>query len=542
LLPHPLAFSVRRALLSGVVLLCGTPALAADFAYEVRPGDNPWNLTQRYLKDISYWPRIQQYNRISEPRRMVPGSRLLIPEQWLRLQTREVRIDAVRGDVTIAVADGSSRPAQAGDRLEPGSRLVTGEAGSAALAFADGSRVQLRPRSELGVQQSADFAAGAGSWVRLELLRGSVDSLVAPRSGPAGRFEIQTPAAVAAVRGTQFRVHADERSARSEVLEGRVAFGNEAGSQALDAGQGASAQAGGGVTPPRALLPAPVAQPLFADRLPVNLPFPPLDGARAYRVQVTADGRFDTVVSDRTGDRPAVVAADLPDGDYHVRVRGIDADGFEGRDGEWALKVDARPEPPVLVEPAPAARVSDERPQLRWSRARPDESWRLQIADNPKFDAPRIDRSDLSEPAFRPDDALPPGVYHWRIASRNPDEGVGPFSDAQTFRRPPPGPAMEPPQAGPEGLALRWRDAGEGMRYQIQIARSEDFAAPAVDAQTDSPAWLLRDAQPGTWYLRVRSLAADGFEGDWAPTQAITVPEPEPAFRVWWLLPLLLLI
>lgn len=542
MLPHPLAFSVRRALLSGVVLLCGTPALAADFAYEVRPGDNPWNLTQRYLKDISYWPRIQQYNRISEPRRMVPGSRLLIPEQWLRLQTREVRIDAVRGDVTIAVADGSSRPAQAGDRLEPGSRLVTGEAGSAALAFADGSRVQLRPRSELGVQQSADFAAGAGSWVRLELLRGSVDSLVAPRSGPAGRFEIQTPAAVAAVRGTQFRVHADERSARSEVLEGRVAFGNEAGSQALDAGQGASAQAGGGVTPPRALLPAPVAQPLFADRLPVNLPFPPLDGARAYRVQVTADGRFDTVVSDRTGDRPAVVAADLPDGDYHVRVRGIDADGFEGRDGEWALKVDARPEPPVLVEPAPAARVSDERPQLRWSRARPDESWRLQIADNPKFDAPRIDRSDLSEPAFRPDDALPPGVYHWRIASRNPDEGVGPFSDAQTFRRPPPGPAMEPPQAGPEGLALRWRDAGEGMRYQIQIARGEDFAAPAVDAQTDSPSWLLRDAQPGTWYLRVRSLAADGFEGDWAPTQAITVPEPEPAFRVWWLLPLLLLI
>ncbi|WP_341928834.1 LysM peptidoglycan-binding domain-containing protein, partial [Methyloversatilis discipulorum] len=92
MLPHPLAFSVRRALLSGVVLLCGTPALAADFAYEVRPGDNPWNLTQRYLKDISYWPRIQQYNRISEPRRMVPGSRLLIPEQWLRLQTREVRI------------------------------------------------------------------------------------------------------------------------------------------------------------------------------------------------------------------------------------------------------------------------------------------------------------------------------------------------------------------------------------------------------------------------------------------------------------------
>jgi len=73
------------------LLLAALPAAAADFAYEIRAGDNPWNLTQRYLKDLSYWPRIQQYNRIAEPRRLQPGARLLIPEQWLRLQTREVR-------------------------------------------------------------------------------------------------------------------------------------------------------------------------------------------------------------------------------------------------------------------------------------------------------------------------------------------------------------------------------------------------------------------------------------------------------------------
>lgn len=531
---------VLAALLA--VSLHALPAQGADFAYEVKAGDNPWNLTQRYLKDLSYWPRIQKYNRITEPRRLQPGTRLMIPEQWLRLQTREAHVDALHGEVALVASSGERRAAQVGDRLEPGMRVSTGEAGSVALAFADGSRVQLRPRSELGVQQSAEFAAGAGNWIRLELLRGSVNSLVAPRSGPAGRFEIQTPAAVAAVRGTKFRVHGDANTTRSEVLSGKVDFGNAQGGHLLEAGQGAAAEVGVAAGAPRALLPAPSGPALFADRLPLNLPFPALDGAQAYRVQVAADGRFDTVLADATGTRAAVVVADLPDGEYTVRVRGIDGDGFEGRDGELALTVDARPEPPVLALPAPEARVSDAHPQLGWSRARPDERWRVQIADNPRFDAPLIDRDDLAEPAFTPEQSLAPGRWFWRVASRNPDEGIGPFSDPQTFRRPPPGPAMEAPQAGADGLALRWRDAGEGMRYQIQIARSADFTAPDVDAQTDAPSWLMRDPQPGVWHLRVRSFTPDGFEGDWAPTQTVTVPAPPPSFRAWWLLPLLLLI
>ncbi|WP_232417763.1 FecR domain-containing protein [Methyloversatilis thermotolerans] len=523
------------------LLFASSELKAADFSYEVKPGDNPWNLTQRYLKDLSYWPRIQRYNQIREPRRLKPGSVLKIPEQWLRLQTREVRIDSLRGDVLIEAA-GGRRAAVAGEKLDAGVRLVTGEGGSVALAFADGSRVQLRGGSEMSVLQSGDLAAGAGSWVRLHLLRGSLESLVAPRGGPMGRFEIETPAAVAAVRGTHFRVHADDAITRNEVLEGRVDFGNDAGRQLVAAGRASAAGPGRPAAPPVELLAPPRAAALKADRVPLNLPFAPLAEAASYRIQIAQDAGFDTVLSDLRSTRPAVVAKDLPDGDYRVRARGVDAAGFEGRDGEWALTVDARPEPPVMAEPAPDARVSDERPQFRWSRARPDERWRLQIADNPAFDSPRVDRPALTDPAFRPDEALAPGTWYWRVASGNPDEGVGPFSDAQTFRRPQPGPALEAPEAGAEGLSLRWRSAGEGMRYQIQIARSADFAQPEIDAYTDEPAYLLRDAAPGTIHLRVRSFASDGFAGDWAPTQAITVPEPPPTFRLWWLLPLLLLI
>ena len=50
-------------LLAGIALaIGGSAALAQDFVYVVRAGDNPWNITQRYLKNIDYWPRIQDYN------------------------------------------------------------------------------------------------------------------------------------------------------------------------------------------------------------------------------------------------------------------------------------------------------------------------------------------------------------------------------------------------------------------------------------------------------------------------------------------------
>lgn len=542
--PSPAGFLFRLLALLVLPMLASlaSTAQAADFAYIVREGDNPWNLTQRYLKDLSYWPRIQRYNRITEPRRMQPGTRLLIPEGWLKLRTREVRLDAVQGDVVVIAADGRRSAAVAGQLLVVGTRVLTGEAGSAALAFSDGSRVQLRPGSELGVRQSADFAAGAGTWVRLDLLRGSLESLVVPRSGTASRFEIDTPAAIAAVRGTRFRVHAGDADTRNEVIEGRVAFGNAAGEQQVAAGQGASAVRGAPIAPPRALLPAPAEQALFADRLPLNLPFPALADATAYRVQVAPDARFDTVLSDRTSSQASVTVATLPDGEYRVRVRGVDATGLEGRDAEWPLTLDARPEPPVLVSPAPNARISDDRPAMSWSRSRADERWRLQVSASEGFDSLIVDRRDLTEPAYESDAALPPGSYFWRVASSNPDEGAGPFSDPQPFRRPEPGPAMEAPEASPDGLALRWRSAGEGMRYQLQIATSDDFAQPLVDTRLDSAGYLLRDAVPGRYLLRVRSFAADGVEGDWAPVQVITVPEPPPSFQPWWLLPLLLLL
>ena len=103
-------------LAAALLVTAAASAAAEDFTYVVRPGDNPWNLTERYLKSIDYWPRLQEYNRIVEPTRIPPGTRLRIPAGWLRGTPGAVRITHLTGRAE----------AQRGDDVT-GTRLARGE-------------------------------------------------------------------------------------------------------------------------------------------------------------------------------------------------------------------------------------------------------------------------------------------------------------------------------------------------------------------------------------------------------------------------------
>ena len=104
------------------------------------------------------------------------------------------------------------------------------------LVFGDGSRVLMRQASELRVLRSDKRALGGGVLVTLELVRGGLENMVNPRTSPDNRFEIRSPAAVAAVRGTRFRVIASEQRTWTEVLEGAVDVDNPAGQVQARAG------------------------------------------------------------------------------------------------------------------------------------------------------------------------------------------------------------------------------------------------------------------------------------------------------------------
>lgn len=399
------------------------------------------------------------------------------------------------------------------------------------------TRVPPRPANRAasaGAASSAGSAASAGS---------------ATAASQARRFELRTPMVNLGVRGTEFRAAAGSGDAgaasRLEVTKGEVL----AAARPVGAGLGVLATAAG-VSAPQPLLPPPQldALPARIERLPLQFDWPAVPGTANYRVDLfdaadartpRAEGRFNTP--------EATWTEDLADGVYRVRVRAVAASGLEGRDAERSFELDARPEPPLVHAPQADAEVIEAAPHFSWARNPDAQRYRFQLAADAQFSAPLVDRDDLT--AHETQAELPMGTHFWRVGSiaRASDgrDDLGPWGDARRVTRLPPPPVPTPSTADDGALVLSWPAASKaaaGYGLQISAATDQAFAQPLVDVQVDQPRYLLRDAAPGVYYVRVRTFTADGLTGPWGRAQQVEVTAP-PA-RPWWLLllPLVLLL
>jgi hypothetical protein len=104
-----------------------------------------------------------------------------------------------------------------GEQLPPGTILDTGS-GRLLLRLADGSEVIVRAHTRLQVQEPS-----LSDPSYFQLLLGRIRALINKRTGGAVPFELATPSAVIAVRGTQFDVEVNPRSVTEvDVVEGLV--------------------------------------------------------------------------------------------------------------------------------------------------------------------------------------------------------------------------------------------------------------------------------------------------------------------------------
>ncbi|NTX36898.1 FecR domain-containing protein [Myxococcus sp. CA033] len=246
-------------------------------------------------------------------------------------QPRVARVRAASGEVSAGAAPDELRPRGVGDSLYTGELFHTSKDASAELELADASRVRVLSDSMLRLG-AIELGANAKRVVRLELMRGSVETLAAP-GGDGSVFEVRTRGAVAGVRGTQFRVSAQEDGgSRLETLEGKVALGAEKGEVEVAGGQGSRVLPGAAPEPPRPLLAAPL---LNGPRGGSFTTAPKLEwftvpGAKTYRVELGRTADFAAGV--RTFESPAqefAVPAGLA-GKWFWRVLPVDADGFIG--------------------------------------------------------------------------------------------------------------------------------------------------------------------------------------------------------------------
>lgn len=484
-------------------------------------------LSRRLLADPRQWPQLQQHNRIADARRIPVGTVLKIPVRLLATEPVPARVLSASGEVSgpqgVAVA--------AGQALPQGARLQAGDGGQATLQLVDGTVLRLRAGSAVQVETSRRLPGSGGALSGVKVEDGQVEVQAQKRSGAgAPGFQISTPQGLLGVRGTEFRVSVDARAetTRNEVLEGQVMTEGRDGraGRSVAAGFGVVVDRSGTVTPPVRLLAPPdvSAWPALQERVLVRFPIRPQPAVVAYRAQVAAaaDPAFERVLQDVRSTGAELRLVDLPDGDYRIRVRAEDAQGLQGRDALHLFTLKARPEPPLPTGPGPKAVVSGARLDLAWASVDEARSYRLQLARDEAMREPIQDQRTLAGTAWSVD-ALAPGVYFWRLASERSATDQGPFGPVQRVElRALPAP-LPPPRVGEDSLKLAWEGL-PGQTFEVEFARSADFAVLELTRRTEQSALELRLPGTGRYWVRMRARDPDGFVGPYTAPQAFTVP------------------
>lgn len=514
--------------------------------HRVVSGDTLFDLARRYHGDAEAWPAIARANGIGDPRRLRPGTRLVIPARAPAGRPVLAVVHYLRGAVSATGAGCGAgcapEPLTAGDTLGDGQVIEVPARGFVTLRLPDGSLLHLDAGTRLRIDELREPRAADRLRARFDLQRGRVESVVRPQ--PAGsRFDVRTPLAVAGVRGTRFGVSLDEAGTAmlSDVTEGRVEItptsvaaprvsaARAPAGTLVAAGQGAVLRAGAGQTVDvRPLLPAPdlsgLPSPLRGR--PADLPIGPVEGAAGYEVQAASIDDPAAVQHSEVTPSPRISLGTLPPGRYLLRVRALDAQGLGGLPATRAVEVTPLPPAPLAQSPAQDAPVPQGLVELVCTNVPGADGYRLEWSRGVGL---ALDTADDGSCRFRLE-LREAGPVHWRVASTVRGPGgrldVGRFSDTLRFTVvPPPAVPLAGEAAAPSADGtLAWAGA-PGLRYEVQQASDAGFTRDTATQSVERPPVTLVPASPCVpTYVRLRALDRLGQASPWSATRVLNAP------------------
>jgi hypothetical protein len=317
--------------------------------YTFRPGDTIWDIAKKYTTSVNNWDEIQHINliRIGADRKIRPGTRIVIPVSMLKMQPTPALVLALNGDVSVIRANGDKQTLTTETKLYSGDRIVTTSQQSVRLQFADLSELQILPGSEVVLDKLSHYKQTGMVDTRIRLNSGAINTQV-EKQRPDSHYQITTPSAITAVRGTSFRLSTDEQQvSRTEVTGGVVAVSAGESEKSVNDGFGIVAEKDKPLPEPVKLLAAPVItidQP--ADKTKASVTWKTLDGAKQYRYQIAKDEKFNQVIIDTMTSTNTVELDTLSPGNYYLRIRGIDQYRLGGLDSIEMLEIKQAPPPP----------------------------------------------------------------------------------------------------------------------------------------------------------------------------------------------------
>jgi hypothetical protein len=396
-------------------------SFAADedvvWRYSVRPGDNLITLGRVHLINPDDWKKVQQINQVKDPYHMPVGMVLKVPLELVKQGPASAEVISISGVAEMQTSSGYSL-LKVGQVLGPGARLLTKENSKVSIKFADGTVTSMASNTELVLDALSLYSGGAMVDTKLKLQKGQVETYANPQHTQGNKTKIITPTAIAAVRGTQFRVKADNLSVKQETLDGEVALQAELQEVLVDKGFGSYAELGRPPSQPVALLAAVDTTKLTKqfNRLPVRFDLPQQSGAVVFSGQIFTDISLKQIVTEVDSSNNSLMFNDLPDGHYVLNIRAKDKNGLAGYDAQHAFVVDARPFAPELVSPAQNEVVRYNRPLLKWARVADAQRYLLEISTDANFNQNLISQY-VQNNSYQVMVELTPREYFWRVTS-----------------------------------------------------------------------------------------------------------------------------
>jgi len=258
--------------------------------------------------------------------------------------SQQAHITALDGTVRIKKASGDAWvKADYSVPLEKGDVIQTGPEGMAKIAFNDGTNYTVKQDSLIVIAENSANDHQQTS-VAVNVTTGTVD-LATGTYMQGSKSEVIVDGATASLAPeSAARVRKDSTSQQDELLitkgQGTVQRGDQ--TIQLTDWEKASFKSNEGplekikeIGPPTPISPANM-MPIFApsEDKPIEFSWTPMTNAKGYRLQVSRNPYFSSLIVDRKVTSPAVMVSGLPEGPYYWMVQSYDVNGKESAESE----------------------------------------------------------------------------------------------------------------------------------------------------------------------------------------------------------------
>lgn len=306
-----------------------------EWIYNTLKGDTIWDICLKYTNKRGCWITLTKYNQIANDRAIPVNTPIRIPVGWLKTPLAVGSVVYITGNAEYSQwGDQQFTKLESGQQVHLGAKIRTQTGSLVKLLLHETNEVLIKQNSELLLEKFSSADKGVLE-EEISLKKGAAEAEV--NSGKVqNRFIIKTPAAIAAVRGTEFRINSSGDQMRGEVLEGKIDVSSDTSSQSVPAGFGVAATKGKKILPPKALPPKPeMLKDPVKSALPAKVSWGPVDKVSQY--QVSLFDKKGQILAVDTVNHNWVTYSSLDKGCYQVKVHGIDSEGFHGINSEASL-------------------------------------------------------------------------------------------------------------------------------------------------------------------------------------------------------------